>query len=217
MTGMQEFICSLSARIPGSYLYMVRKELGVRKKILDVGCGNGVPMYILAQGRHLDITGVDIFPPSVQAARNTGVYTTVVRKDVRLFPYEKKHFDIVVSMFVLEHLKKSDGIKLLARMEKAASEKVVIVIPMGACEQHAYEGNAHQEHLSEWYADDFQKRGYRVVGQGLTLYDQNPIMRKLLVSIGPFNNIIFMFHILFQPFIATRYQYARHLICVKTL
>lgn len=217
LTRIQEFICYVSARIPGTYLFMVRHELGYGKSILDVGCGNGMPMYIIAQGRHLTLAGIDIFPPSVHEARATGAYKQVRQGDVRVLPYKKKSFDQVVSIFVLEHLKKRDAAKLLTRMEYLAKEKVVVVVPMGACEQHAYENNVHQEHLSQWYAKDFQNRGYTVTGQGLNIYDQYPLLHKLLVAIGPLNHFIFLFHVLFQPFISSRYTLARHLICVKQM
>lgn len=217
MTRLSELICFISARLPGSYLSIVRNELGFIGNVLDIGCGNGAPMYILAKGSSLHITGVDIFESSVRQARATGVYTSVIQGDVRFLKYEKKSFDKTISMFVLEHMERKEGISLLKKMEEIAKEKVIVVIPMGECVQHEYEGNVHQEHLSSWYAEDFIKRGYRVIGQGLNIYDRNSVLRKLLISIGPLNNIIFLFHILFHPFIKTQYRYARHLICVKDL
>lgn len=217
MTLLQEFICFMSARLPGSYLSIVRNELGGTGSVLDIGCGNGAPMYILAKGSSLRITGVEIFAPSARQARETGVYTKVIQRDARFLNSPKKSFDKTISMFVLEHLKKKNGISLLKKMEEIARKKVIVVIPMGECEQHEYEGNVHQEHLSQWYAKDFLRRGYRVIGQGLNIYDKNPLLRTLLVSIGPFNNLIFLFHILFHPFIKNQYRFARHLICIKDL
>ena len=65
---------------------------------------------------------------------------------------------------VLEHLPFTDGMELLANVEKWAAKKVIITVPNGWVSQDEYDGNPYQRHRSWWYASDFRRRGYRVSG-----------------------------------------------------
>lgn len=217
LSSVNEKISLISKYIPWTYHWIINKELDKYKTILDIGCGNGSFMYMFNQNKNYEITGVDIFKPSVMAARRTGIYKRVLAQDIRKLNFNKKSFDMAISNHVIEHLNKQDGFKLLKDMENMAKKKVIVITPMGEFEQDEYGGNKYQKHKSSWYSQDFIKLGYRVIGQGLNIYNRNKLLNSFLNIIGPLNNVFFLFHVLLQPFLATRYKYCHQLICVKEI
>ena len=215
---INEKISLISKHIPWTYHWIVRRELDSKyRTILDVGCGTGAFMYVFNQEGKYKITGVDIHKPAVIEAIKTGIYHKVSLMDIRKLNFKKKSFDVVISSHVIEHLKKADGYKMLHAIEHIAKNKVIIITPMGEVEQHTYGGNKYQEHISAWYPEDFAKKGYKVIGQGLNIYRRSNLLNKFLSVIGPLNNLLFIIHVVLQPFLATRYKYCHQLICVKEM
>lgn len=68
-------------------------------------------------------------------------------------------------LYVIEHVDKQDGNKLIDNME-ASADKVIIFTPNGylAQDKELVKRNPWQEHLSGWSVADFKKRGYKVYG-----------------------------------------------------
>lgn len=217
LSPLNEKISLISKYIPWTYHWFVDRELKKNKTILDVGCGTGSFMYVFNQNKDYEITGVDIYMPSAREARRTGIYKKVMVQDIRKLNFKNKSFDVVVSNHVIEHLNKQDGFRMLKNMENIAKSKVIVVTPMGEFEQHTYGGNKYQEHNSAWYPEDFVKKGYKVIGQGLNIYTRNKLINRFCNSIGPLNNIFFLFHVFLQPLLATQYKYCHQLICVKEI
>lgn len=208
---------SLASKIPWSYIGLVSKELGRRQNVLDVGCGTGSLMLALNRDKRNKVTGVDIFQPSVLQCRRLGVYSKVIKQDIRKLNFPEKSFDIVLSTHVIEHLTKKEGISLMEQLEKIAKKKVVIVTPVGFFEQHEHDNNPYQEHHSGWEAKDFLQRGYKVIGQGWGIYSRNKFVKKLCETMGPLNNIFFIITVILHPLFVKKYKYCHQFICVKNV
>jgi SAM-dependent methyltransferase len=72
-------------------------------KVLDLGCGNGVPAArILAE--RFDVTGVDISDVQISRARRLVPTATFVRADIASLEFPPASFDAVVSFFALIHI-----------------------------------------------------------------------------------------------------------------
>lgn len=216
---IDDFIISFSYLIPWSYYGILKGLMGKEEQtILDVGCGNGTFMYVFNKDRKFKVTGIDIFEEDLKKAEKLNIYNKLVKGDVTKLKFGNKSFDIVISNHVIEHLTKNDGQKFLNKLEKVAKRKVIVITPLGFRKQEGYSGNVFQEHKSGWYPKDFIKRGYSVIGQGLSVYYTNKPLNILLRLMGPINNFFFVFHILAQPLIGKKFiKYAHQIICVKEI
>ncbi|MFN2579050.1 MAG: class I SAM-dependent methyltransferase [Pyrinomonadaceae bacterium] len=89
-------------RIIESFVTAVCREIGKRKpRILDVGCGTGANLQMLAQ--HGACEGVDISGDALEFCRARGL-SEVKQGAAESLPYEDASFDLVTALDVVEHL-----------------------------------------------------------------------------------------------------------------
>jgi 2-polyprenyl-3-methyl-5-hydroxy-6-metoxy-1,4-benzoquinol methylase len=99
------------------------------KKVLEVGCGNGVGSAILAHGRSAGLlTASDVSHNNIKFARCLYPWITFIPLDVRLLVFNGVVED-VVAVEVLEHV--SDPQLAINNMVGAAKERVWISTPNG--------------------------------------------------------------------------------------
>jgi len=109
-----------------------------------------------------DITGVDIQSKYFPICQRRGIYQTLIEADLRTLNTEiLTGFGCVTSFFVLEHLRKDDGLNLIEKM-KILGKNVLVVVPKGFRIQESPDGNPFQEHLSAWSEEDLLKAGFKV-------------------------------------------------------
>jgi hypothetical protein len=146
----------------------VHKELGEEDilSVLELGCG--VHSYLSTLKTRPYSIGVDIYEPSARKAQEKGVYDEVHIMDARDIAsrFPEKSFDCVMAMDFIEHLNKTDGLKLLSMIEKIARKKIILYTPNGFLEQGEEYGNPWQRHLSGWSAEEMISRSFRVTGWG---------------------------------------------------
>lgn len=164
------------------FLYNVPLDV---KEVLDIGCGRGIVGALLRIYREPQtIVGIDIFDPYLDFCRRSGVYDRLVKHDLRNtpLPFKTDHFDLSVALEVVEHLPKTDGMKLLEEMERV-SKHVIVSTPNRNFVQSGYDENPHQTHMSKWTVSDLSRRGYRVLGAGgLMLFGRE--VRYLSYALG---------------------------------
>jgi SAM-dependent methyltransferase len=90
-----------------------RLDSGAR--VLDIGCGAGVPADRLMVDAGLDVTGVDISQVQVDRARVLVPEATFVCCDIVDFRLEPQTFDAIVSLYTLIHIPLEDQRVLLSR------------------------------------------------------------------------------------------------------
>jgi SAM-dependent methyltransferase len=143
--------------------YLRRWILPDCRSVLDVGCGEDARLMKLVPGIPRSV-GVDAkIPQDPHAAFG---HTEYRQLDIRSLGdhFPSRSFDCVVALDVIEHLDRADGLRLLESMETIAGKKVVVFTPNGFLPQPPAVDNPHQEHLSGWTTDDFEPRGYEVIG-----------------------------------------------------
>lgn len=142
----------------------LQEEVGNSKSVLDVGCGNNSPVGHLKKTFYSE--GIDIFPRCIQISRKNRYHDSYRLGDVRKLSkyYKNKSFDTLISIDVIEHLTKSESLKMISQMEKMARKKVILMTPKGYIDQGAYDGNPYQVHHSGWTKKDLQDLGYKVYG-----------------------------------------------------
>jgi SAM-dependent methyltransferase len=91
-----------------------RLEVGAR--VLDIGCGAGVPADQLMIDAGLHVTGIDISPVQIDRARLLVPEATFVCCDIVDFGLEPQSFDAIVSLYTLIHIPLDDQRELLPRI-----------------------------------------------------------------------------------------------------
>lgn len=100
-------------------------------KLLDVGCGSG-NMLILAKEIGWDVTGLEIDPNAVKAARGKGL--NVIEGDYRKLEQLSNSFDCIVCSHVLEHVHQPS--MLLELLAKALKPQGVLFLSLPNAQSH---------------------------------------------------------------------------------
>ncbi len=86
-----------------------------RARVLDLGCGNGVPATRLLAD-HFNVTGVDISDVQIERARELVPNATFLRADIADVELSAGSFDAVVSFFALIHIPIQEQPEILQRI-----------------------------------------------------------------------------------------------------
>ncbi len=203
-------------------MWLLRRSLGNPKTILDLGCGDGNLMELLANGKKWKVTGVDIFAKNVKTASQRNLFAEVFKADIIKFVRQqvikKKKYDVIFCSQVIEHVDRKKGEELLSLIELIVRQRIIIGTPREFMEQPAaYLGNnAHQVHKSGWSEEDFRKKGYKVFGIGLSsLWSEEGLIRvnnnKVLIA------FYFVVSFLFSPVVYFIPRIAAGILCIKDI
>ena len=139
--------------------------------LLDVGCGKGDIYGTLKKfdnGGKLRRTfsvGADIWEPYLTKAKE--VYDDVIRCDIRYLPIRTCSVDIVLSISVIEHLEKVEGLKHLNNLESIVKRKIIMLMPVGPFPtslRGSCDGSPYQEHKSVWFPTELRDKGFELYG-----------------------------------------------------
>lgn len=215
-------IARLAISIPFSSMWLLRQSLGDPRTILDLGCGDGRLMELLADGKKWKITGVDLFLKNVKTATRRNRFSEVFKDDIVKFVKKqirnKKKYDVVFCSQVIEHINHKRGEELLSSIELIARQRIIVGTPREFMEQPAnYLGdNPHQVHISGWIEDDFRKRGYKVYGVGFSpVWSEKGLIRTNRKKI----KIAFYFvaSFLLSPVVYFIPKMAAGILCIKNI
>jgi methionine biosynthesis protein MetW len=74
------------------------------KRLLDVGCGDGVIAHFLKR-KVFKIYGIDNSEQNLEKAKKRGVFTVYVDLDKEKIPFKDSYFDVVTCLDVIEHIR----------------------------------------------------------------------------------------------------------------
>jgi SAM-dependent methyltransferase len=100
----------------GPWLTALRRELRPGARVLDIGCGNGVPVARALVAWGYDVTGVDISDVQVERARALVPGAEFIRGDAVELDVALGSLDAVISLFSLIHMPMDDQEKLIMRI-----------------------------------------------------------------------------------------------------
>jgi SAM-dependent methyltransferase len=191
----------------------LRQVLQGTGSILDVGCGVSSPLAVMkGQAR---LVGMDAHPAAIETARANGTHDEFHVGDVLNIRqhFGAKSFETVVAIDLIEHLDKSDGLRLLDTMEEVATRRVVVFTPNGFVPQGELDKNPWQVHKSGWNVGEMQERGYEVIG----INGWKPLRGEYAYVKWHPKLLWIAFSDLTQLIVRNRPKSAYHLLCIKSL
>lgn len=91
-------------------VYQVLGEIArSAKSVLEVGCGDGSKLARLV-GKNGDATGIDISSVAIKMAKKKYRKLKFVRADAEKLPFKNSSFELVYSVYTLEHLREPDKV-----------------------------------------------------------------------------------------------------------
>ncbi len=114
-----------------SLLHELIQRLPKGAKILDAGCGAGVPATrILSQ--FFDVTGVDFAEAQIQLARNLVPNAHFVCQDMTELHFTDSTFDAICSYYAIIHLPREEHTPLLHTFYRIVKPSGLVLLCMGA-------------------------------------------------------------------------------------
>lgn len=117
---------SLDISHPGMKILIQLSQ--VSTKILDLGCGEGSRLNLLAGGKQKAM-GVDISATAIDLAKKNYPKIDFIKSDLEKIPLKNQSFDLVYSAFVLEHLNNPDKVLLEAIRLLSPGGFLVLIAP----------------------------------------------------------------------------------------
>lgn len=75
-------------------------------KVMDLGCGTGLPVAKFFADRGYEVLGIDLSDKMIELARKNVPNATFSIKNIMQLDFNENHFDMIVSFYCLFHLKK---------------------------------------------------------------------------------------------------------------
>lgn len=90
-----------------STLILLTADLPDGAKVLDLGCGAGVPSTQFLS-RRFDVTGVDVSAQQLELARTYAPNATLIKSDMVALSFAEATFDLVVAFYSIIHVPREE-------------------------------------------------------------------------------------------------------------
>jgi len=118
----------------GEWLAELATELRPGARVLDLGCGCGIPSDRWLVDHGFDVTGVDFSPVQIERARRLVPQATFLLQDVASAEFPAASFDAVIALYSIFHLPLDEQRALLGSVRRWLSEggRFLAILPSGA-------------------------------------------------------------------------------------
>lgn len=125
-------------RMPG-YLQRVLLENNP-SRILDFGCGYGQLMSAIKRTTSCEVEGIDVDGGAIDKCRNMGFICHDAADADNFFAKNKESFDLVIMSHVLEHIPKSEMIRMLSKIREILNPtgQLLLAVPNAQASTGAY-------------------------------------------------------------------------------
>jgi cyclopropane fatty-acyl-phospholipid synthase-like methyltransferase len=140
----------------GLELLLARLTPGSR--VLDLGCGSGVPVARLL-ARHHSVTGVDFSPEQVRRARANVPSALMLEADIGTVELADGVFDAVVSFYAIFHLPREEHAGLFRRIHGWLAPGGYLLATVGTVSEPAYTEEGFfgvTMYWSNWGREDYE-------------------------------------------------------------
>lgn len=176
-------------------------------------------MKYLNRKKKYETTGIDISAAVIEQAKNSQSHTRYLVGNVMSLDIPARSFDTVICLEMIEHLTKTDGYKLIERLETIAKRQVIFSTPVGFLEA---EGDTQpgSSHDSGWDIHEFVALGYRIRGNLLRI--ERPIGKFVYKRLKPVVPLYLVMALGANSLVAPLPYYyparfAQDMVCVKNL
>lgn len=108
-------------------------------KVLDVGCGAGVPVAKYLVESRFDVTGIDFSGSMLKLARKNVSQAKFVKKDMTNSSFKENSFDGLVASYSLIHVPREKHFSVFKSFHRILKPNAVMLISLGPDE---FEGTA---------------------------------------------------------------------------
>jgi len=118
------------------------KTLPRKGKILDLGCGLGVPYDKYFATKGFNVTGIDFSKKHISKARKNVPEARFIYKDFTKVNFKAATFDAVVSFYAIFHIPRKENRGLFLRINKMLKPNGKILVSLGTGgEAYGFEKN----------------------------------------------------------------------------
>jgi cyclopropane fatty-acyl-phospholipid synthase-like methyltransferase len=144
-------------REPGGELAPLVARLAPGSRVLDVGCGSGVPIAAELAREHR-VTGVDVSPEQIRLARANVPNATFLLSDAMSVEFREASFDAVVSFYAVFHLPREEHEELFRRFARWLVPGGHLAVTVSRFREDAYTEEDFfgvRMYWSNWSRDDY--------------------------------------------------------------
>ncbi|MFB6174752.1 MAG: class I SAM-dependent methyltransferase [Candidatus Nanohalobium sp.] len=131
------------------------KHLPENSRILDLGCGTGLPFDRFLADKGLEVLGVDISEKHVVQARENVPGAEFVQGDFFDQDFEDGSFGAIVSFYAIFHIPREEHSRLFEKIRDWVQEEGAVLITLGPEEMEMHKGEiGGQEMLWSSYSPE---------------------------------------------------------------
>jgi SAM-dependent methyltransferase len=108
-----------------------------RARVLDLGCGAGVPVARTLSAR-FDVVGADISASQLALARRQARGVALLRADMEHLHFASSSFDAVVSFYAIFHIRRREQPPLFARIREWLRPGGLLLASLGRTDGPSY-------------------------------------------------------------------------------
>ena len=117
--------------LSNKYLERFVRELPKGAEVLDLGCGDGVPVVEFLTKKNFLVTGIDISEVQIQRARKNCPRASFIVKDMSLLEDAEYQVDAVLAYYSIFHLPRKEHLSFLNKINSFLKPAGKILITMG--------------------------------------------------------------------------------------
>jgi len=122
---------------PPAELGLLLERLSAGARVLDLGCGAGVPIT-RALAERFRVTGVDVSAGQLALAREQAPGATFLQRDIMACDFAAESFDAVVSFYAIFHLPREEHEPLFRRIHGWLRPGGLLLATLAMTDESAY-------------------------------------------------------------------------------
>jgi SAM-dependent methyltransferase len=157
---------------PSPELRLLAEKLRSPCRILDIGCGAGLPVTA-ALSRIGTVVGVDISSVQLELARENVPSAQLIHGDIMAQDFAAASFDAVVAFYALSHLPRAEHAELIARVARWTMPGGYLLATVPRSDDPVYIWDDFfgvtmywSQYETSWYRERLEHVGFRIVHLG---------------------------------------------------
>jgi SAM-dependent methyltransferase len=128
------------SQVRDRWLNELMARLTKHARVLDLGCGAGVPVARQLTERGFDVVGVDGSIRQIELARSNAPTATFIHADMTNVDFASSSFDAIAAFYSITHVPREEHVTLLRRVVNWLKPAGVFVASLGSRECPDWKG-----------------------------------------------------------------------------